>query len=47
MVHDEVDLILPSEVGSLSQHECNFVGEADEVDKNEAGGKSHSQYLAN
>jgi hypothetical protein len=40
MVHDEVDLILPSEVGSLSQHECNFVGEADEVDKNEAGGKA-------
>lgn len=36
MVHDEVDLILPSESGSLSHHECNFVGEADEVDKNEA-----------
>ena len=37
MVHDEVDLILQSEVGSLSQHECNFVGEADEVDKMRLG----------
>jgi hypothetical protein len=35
MVHDEVDLILPSEA-VLYFHECNFVGEADEVDKNEA-----------
>jgi hypothetical protein len=32
MVHDEVALILLSEVGSLSQHECNLVREADEVD---------------
>jgi hypothetical protein len=33
--------------GSLSYYECNFVREADEVDKKEAGGKSHSRYLAN
>ena len=39
MVQDEVALILPSESGSLVPHECNFIGEADEVDKNEAGGK--------
>ena len=37
MVHDEVDLILPSEAVLSVHHECNFVGEADEVDKNEAG----------
>ena len=40
MVHDEVALILPSEVSSLSQHECNFVGEADEVDKTTLGRKA-------
>ena len=37
MVHDEVDS--DSAVRSrfsLYYHECNFVGEADEVDKNEA-----------
>jgi hypothetical protein len=40
MVRDEVDLILPSRSGSLSHHECNFVGEADEVDKKEARRKA-------
>jgi hypothetical protein len=36
MVHDQVDLILPSEIGSLSYYECNSVREADGVDRNEA-----------